>query len=361
MKAKLVPSLCVLISLAILPIASAKTVSVDCTKGQKVQDAVDKAVSPVTIEIHGICIENVNVVGKDVVLKGADPATDGIQGVNDPAVTGALTLNKVVLGSILNLSISNGPRGGVALFDSQVDIQNCRMIGNAVTGLHVSAGSFATGTNITSSQNGSRGVQVQRASQFSCEGCRFENNASYAASALSGSTCLLADSLISGPFGLQSNAGGSVAELGCSAPPTTPCSMTITKRAALAAQDGRVTLFNIGDFQGILDAMGGGNLTIGGSRQLPSGAPPPAPYLVNHVGDGGMLTVTDYVDELDADHAGQIALPTSVTRFGRFVASGVATLAGSVQCFSAGDASVDATVTKNAGITITGCEHAVFP
>jgi hypothetical protein len=177
MKAKLVPSLVFLCLMAAIP-AAAKTASVDCTKGQKVQDAVDKSSPPLSIEIHGICVENVSIVGKTFTLTGTNPATDGLQGVNtaDPNVLAALTVNDVVLGSISSLSFSNGPRGGVAIFNSQVDVQNCQANGNSGSGMHVSAGSFVTAANLIASNNATRGVHTQRAAQFSCTGCRLENN-----------------------------------------------------------------------------------------------------------------------------------------------------------------------------------------
>src|SRR5215212_4697367 len=98
-----------------------KTVSVDCTKGQTIQDAVDKNAAPLDILVHGICVEGVRIQGKDFALRGTDPLTDGIQG---PSLH-ALTIIDVDSAVIENLAFLNSPASGVAGFNSAIVMTNC--------------------------------------------------------------------------------------------------------------------------------------------------------------------------------------------------------------------------------------------
>ena len=66
---------------------------VNCANGDSLQAAIDRESGPVTIEVRGICAENVLIARKQVTLHGLDPALDGIQGVAaDPAPLGALVV-----------------------------------------------------------------------------------------------------------------------------------------------------------------------------------------------------------------------------------------------------------------------------
>src|SRR6266850_3441329 len=82
-----------------------RTVTVNCNNGQRVQPAVDANAGPVEIDITGICVENVVIRDKDVMLKGATkPSLDGIRSA--VRSTPALTIRGSGIDSLDSLSFS---------------------------------------------------------------------------------------------------------------------------------------------------------------------------------------------------------------------------------------------------------------
>ena len=72
--------------------AATKTINVDCTKGDSVQEAIDKNSGAIVVEIRGVCIENVRVENRDVTLHGLSAASDGLQSPNtSPALVCSAT------------------------------------------------------------------------------------------------------------------------------------------------------------------------------------------------------------------------------------------------------------------------------
>ncbi len=57
----------------------------------------------------------------------------------------------------------------------------------------------------------------------------------------------------------------------------------------------------------------------------------------------------------------QLFGPTNVTGFGRVLVLNSSTLAGPIQCDSAGDASLDGTVIAGPGAAVNGCDHGTLP
>jgi hypothetical protein len=335
-------------------IAAAKTVAVDCTQAQSIQAAINSEDGPLVVEVHGICNENVTVKQKDVTLRGTDPNTDGIQGVVSVPQVAALQFRYVDAGGVENLSISNGPGHGVGAVFSHVVLVNSRITGNGGSGMRLLEGSFVDATGLTVSQNQGQGANVQTSANFRCHGCDFVNNVSYAALAIRGAEVSLLDSVVTGQHGLFSSTG--YVDVDCiNEISSHPCSLQVTGRAAQAFAGGTAALLGTGDFTGQLTAADRGIVQLLGARQLATGQPGQGPA-ANLIDEFGRLTAgTD--DVLQS----QLFGTTQVSGFGRVLLRSATTLAGSIQCDSAGDAWLDPTVVAAPGASITGCEHGVLP
>src|SRR5258706_4935376 len=90
-----------------------RTVTVNCNNGQRIQPAVDANAGPVEIDITGICVENVVIRDKDVMLKRATkPSLDGIRSVRS---TPALTIRGSGIDPLDSLSFSTSAGIGVSI------------------------------------------------------------------------------------------------------------------------------------------------------------------------------------------------------------------------------------------------------
>jgi hypothetical protein len=342
-----------------VPASAAKSIVVDCAKGDKLQTAIDKNPGEVTFEVRGLCHENVKVDHRKITLHGADPATDGIRGVaSDPPVIAALEVWYSELVRVENLSISHPSADvGLGIFHSGVEALNCRMIGNPDTGVHVSASSFLFGTELTLSDNGRLGLHARRGSLAFCTGCRLENNAVWAATTNFGGLLSLHDSVVAGTRGLQA-ANGSYADLDCLSEDTAfPCSLNVTRTAGFAFADSTVAMYGAGAFAGQLVAGDRGQIYVYGAQQTATGVGPGGNPLANSFDSFATLLA-----EPSAENGLQSQLKghTQVSTFSRALLIDATTVDGTLACDSAGDAWADAGVTVSGG-PITGCEHVPAP
>jgi len=333
--------------------ATAKTVSVDCTQAQSIQAVINAEAGPLVVEIHGICQENVLVKQREITLRGADPNTDGIQGVV-PQVP-AVQFRYVDPGKIENLSISNGLGIGFSAVVSRVELLNSRIIGNGGDGISLNT-TNAIATGLTVSQNQTWGARVGTASFFLCAECEFQGNQGFAAGAVNGGFLTLHDTVVTGVNGLTSS-GNSYADLDCLTTESAhPCSLAATGRAARAFGNGTAAIYGNVDFTGQVASSDRGIIQLIGARQLATGQPGQGPS-ANSVSDLGRLSAGP--DELD--NQSQLFGTTNVSGFGRVILYEATTLAGTIQCGSAGDAWLDPTVIANPGSAVTGCEHGALP
>lgn len=317
-----------------------KTITVDCTKGEKVQDAVDKNAAPLDIVVKGLCVESVRIEEKDFTLRGADPLIDRIQGTTAAGLT-IINVNSAI---VQDLGFTNGAFAGVSIFTAGVSMTNCRVTGN-VNGILVRDDSLFQGETLTISLNAQTGILVDGARFVSCLGCRAENNGRFAGRSTRGGILTYLDSEILGTRGITADLGA-YADIDCvSAGSGNPCSMQVTVIAAQSFLGGRAAMFYAGNFTGRLQASDRGEVDLLGSQQT-------------------ALTATNNVDAfatLLVDDGSQLKGTTHVSGFGRALVRGTSTLNGSIQCGSAGDAWMDPDTTKIAGSTVTGCEHASYP
>lgn len=115
-----------------------KTVTVDCSKGKTIANALQAAAESLVIEIRGICDEDVYLNRSDVTLRGSDPNVDGIRGVKPADVPGGvLTVERANNVVIENLGILDGLRDGLLLLDvGSVQVLNSRIVGHDRFGLY---------------------------------------------------------------------------------------------------------------------------------------------------------------------------------------------------------------------------------
>jgi len=323
---------------------AAKTVTVDCAKGEKIQDAVDKNAAPLDILVKGLCVESVRIEDKDFTLRGTDPLLDAIQGTT----VAGLTIVDVNSAIVQNLGFVNGVMAGLSIFDSSVSMTNCRVTGN-VNGILVRDDTLFIGEGLTISSNLGRGIFSDGARFVGCIGCRAENNSGPAGVSSRNGVLTYLDSEVIGGTGLVVQTGG-YADIDCLTEGTGhPCSMQATQFAARAFGGGYAVLYGAGDFTGRVQAADRGGVDLLGARQIAS----TGPNLVDLFGTLSAVTFDTGESKLRGT--------THVTGFGRLLLRDATTLDGSIQCSSAGDAWLDATTIKLAGSTVTGCEHASYP
>jgi hypothetical protein len=322
---------------------------VDCTKGDSLQKAIDNSADGDTIEVRGLCNENVKIMRRKLTLHGLDPLTDGVRGVTPSGAALEIWYSELI--HMENLSFTHTGGSGLGLWFSGVEAINCRMTGNAQMGAHVSAGSFLDASELVLSDNAVHGLNVQRNSWSICLGCRLENNTNRAAVANRASFFSLWDSVITGARGLLVT-NDSYGDLDCiTGGSGLPCSLNVTMIAASAFTNGTAGLFGAGPFAGQVTAFDRGQISLYGAQQTSTG--------VNSSGNP-RANFADSFSTLVADPSFETGLEsrlkgqTFVSAFSRALLNGSTTVDGTLTCGSAGDAWKDAGVTG----TVTGCEHA---
>jgi hypothetical protein len=151
------------------------TVNVDCTNGKSINKALDqhKNAQSLTIEIEGMCTENVIVTRDRVTLRGANPATDGIQAVlNATSIDAALWVRGAHQVVVENLKLTGGFAGLLATEVSSPSLRmvNCRSEGNSAWGVVLENSLLeAEDTVLTSNGNFNAGVFI--GSRFLCNRC----------------------------------------------------------------------------------------------------------------------------------------------------------------------------------------------
>ncbi len=344
----------------VAPDASTKSIEVDCTKGDKVQDAIDKNSGDVVVEIRGVCIENVVIDDRNVTLHGLSAATDGLQSSN---MSPALLVRDSDNTRVENLSLSNNPFTAMQIQDSFVTMVNCVANNNNTSspgGSHaisVSTDSFLDATNLTMANNSRSCVVAQRGSSFFCHGCDFTNNTGFAATANSGGLLSLLRSTVTQRFGVRAIMDA-YADIDCiSEVSAHPCSMQATGRAAQAFSGGVAYLYGAGDFTGQVQSDDRAVVGLYGARQLATGQPGQGPSR-----NGAGFHAHIYANaSFDVDPPLQSRLMgTDASTFARVLVTDTTEVAGTIQCFSAADAWLDPTVIDAPGSSITGCEHGTF-
>lgn len=320
-----------------------KPVTVDCAKKDSIQQAIDQNPNGTVIEVHGLCIENVRINHKEVTLRGASPATDGIRTLTS---TPALTIVHSDSTTVENLSFNDSPATAVQIGgESQVFLNDCVVSNNNTTDAFVQA------TNLTVSGNRQPAMRAQRGAFFFCLACDFSGNLGFAAVATRGGLLSLLDSTVTGRFGIQATGYGAYADLDClSESSAHPCSMQATGRAARAFEGGTAALYGAGDFTGQVSAFDRATVWLYGARQLAAGQPGEGPAQ-NHVDYHAMLNA-GYAFETDQSSR---LLSTNAATFGRVLVTENTEVNGTIQCQSKAQAWLDPEVVLAPGSSVTGC------
>lgn len=319
------------------PVPAALTVQVDCAAGDSVAAALARPATELTIEISGLCTEDVTVRRERVTLRGTDPAADGLRGAG-PGVLPADGVLRIVGARavrIENLGVTGGARNGLAIVQSLgVTVVNCRISDNARIGLAASGASFVDMADTVLRDNLAGGLAAFDSTVIGCARCTISGGANVALATRS-SVIEIEDSTLSGATrGLVANVGAIVS----------------VNRSALSASRDALFAGELGEI-----SMTGGTL---------SGA---------IAGVGKSLVVLDGVQQaagtwnnvLELDSTAQVTGSSSLS--GRFSMMGVSnllleagsTLAGDLSCASGSNAFCEDPARVSG--TVTGCAGCVKP
>ena len=168
--------------LALPALGQPKTVTVDCDKGETIADALTKKGEPLTIEISGICVENVTVRRDDVSFVGLDPNVDGIQAAtNTEPFDAAVVVREARNISFVNLQFSGGNTAGLRIENARRNISadNCLFHNNGTWGV-IAVGAVIGLDNATVVDNATSGsgggMAVGEAGQIGCDTCTISDN-----------------------------------------------------------------------------------------------------------------------------------------------------------------------------------------
>ncbi|MFY9622186.1 MAG: hypothetical protein WAM70_09285 [Pyrinomonadaceae bacterium] len=155
------------------------TVTVDCTKGESINEALTKSPTArnLTVEITGMCTENVVVTRDHVTLHGTNPANDGIQAdFNDEISDVALWVRGAELVTVENLKLTGGFSGLLATNTGLTNLHliNCRLENNAAYGMQ-SENALVQADDTTFSTNGNINAGIFAGSRLQCTNCTLAN------------------------------------------------------------------------------------------------------------------------------------------------------------------------------------------
>jgi Right handed beta helix region len=162
--------------------APGKTVVVNCDKGESITQALRTSAEVLVVEVLGICKENVEINREAITLKGRDPQTDGVRGIDtddfrDAAV--ALRAGRAV--RIENLQLTGEAESGLRVDSGTgypATIENCWIVANKRFGLVVLGHSSLEAVNSVFRDNGVGSAVVDTASRFQCTRCSFVSQSS---------------------------------------------------------------------------------------------------------------------------------------------------------------------------------------
>jgi len=366
--------------------ASGTTAVVDCTRGDSIVKALEKADGPVVLEINGMCQESVVVDRAGVTLRGSDPAEDGIVRPTAPDADHPLRIR--ARGTVVeNLTIAGvtavEPGPEAAARSQQTSITNSVLSGGG-WGLIVTD-AYVVLRDVHVHGNTSGGIAAQSGGWVTCTGgCSVHDNPSltqgYGVLAQVNSIIQLTDSVISGGTAVRAQVSSAVdlasssvtGAIGASAAWTSVVNAfngtEVAARTALWA-DTSSTILTWGNstFTGERTAAYANNQSMIAIQE--SG------FTGRLIADEGSTIVTYLAQQSDSLSGLNWALASNdsvlrifessligevnVEYFSRLNIQGASTLAASVGCWAGADGWAD-DPSLIAG-TVEGCEHLVKP
>jgi hypothetical protein len=320
------------------PGGGGRSITVDCEKSS-LQKAIDAASDGATIEISGICDENVLIEDKRLTLIGAeDGGPHGIQG--DEPVPAVEVLRSRDF-RMENLSVSNGPDRGIVAEESKVSLVDCEVSDNGSTAISASDSSELWALRMTITGNGGSAFGVNYFSIGFCDECEITGNSRWVAYANRFSLTSIRDSVASGRLGLSSSSNSYI-DLDCRSLVTGhDCALDITGRAGHAVYDSYLSFYSAGDFNGQVKADNRSKAELVGARQVSPGF------------SGG--------DENDVLQQSRLTGDTNLEGFSRALLRDESVLDGTLNCGSGSDAWADSGVVLEIGASINGCASAPAP
>jgi Right handed beta helix region len=336
----------------------AKTTKVDCTKSGKLQATITAASAGDTIEITGICFENVLIKDKALSLIGA--ASGGPHGVTgvDSAVLEAISIQNSRGTLLAGLTIYNPHGAGVRIrYSSEVSMTDCNVsdsgnvvsptLPNGATGIWAQDGSYLSGLRLTLNNN-SRGFGANQNSRAFCDECNLNGNRR-GASSFWYSVVSVRDSVIVGNNGIEAS-DYSYIDLDCASLNTShACSITASSFAGRAISSSTVLFYAAGDFSGRLNASGHSQAGLVGARQVAT--------TNNPINGESTLTVEPYDDGENPVLQSRLMGNTNVSEFSHALIYGSGTEldgAGSLNCSVGSEAWVEPAINLGT-FTINGC------
>jgi len=155
------------------------TVAVNCTLGERITDALAEPAVALTIEISGICYEDVEILRNYVTLRGTDPLTDGIRPAPGGPEHSVITVFAAHNIDIENLSLT-GATIGIGINASYLmSVRNCLIEINSIGVLGASGtGSLTvedTVMAVTAGGEAKSGILLTHGSNLICTRCTIEN------------------------------------------------------------------------------------------------------------------------------------------------------------------------------------------
>lgn len=312
------------------------TSSVDCTdpdpsKHDHIADALEVVGDPLTIEIRGICHEDVLIERDNVTLIGSDPTVDGIQAVDTENIRGsAVYVRNARFVRLENLHLSGGVWSGVRVMasDTVVEVVSCVLEDNGVQGLGAIYSVVVIEDSIV--RDNPRGVTAFGGQLF-CTRCSIESASSFGLLAFGGADSHLTDSTVDA-------ATYGVFIIGASPATINGSEITSPSFALVATDGGNIDVLD-STFSGSVLAQRKSLLTLTDSEQTAN------PVSFNSL-------ELDSTLQMDGDST--LVGPTFLNRFATTVITDTSTLDGDLHCASGSDAYCDDPLTQVTGVSSCG-------
>jgi hypothetical protein len=306
-------------------LARPRTVRVDCARGERIHNALQREARELLVEIRGLCVEDVLVERDNVTLRGSDAAVDGIQSTDSGRA--ALTVRRSRAVRAENLTLVGA--AALSVDDGRLDVSACHINGHGSPAALVNAASFVGFEDTDLSADHGAALWVL-ASTAVCRRCHVAGLRDPYAVLIEGSVVSFDDSDVSGGVFAEHASNLSLSS----------CALAGTPDALAVGVDG-AALLNQGTLEGAFQ-VAGGHLTAFSVRQTAN----PGQNRISSAGYVELVTGFSHPPN-------SLLGTTSLERFGRLVATDGAAL-GSLSCASGADAWCDASVTKDSS-SCTSC------
>lgn len=338
-----------------------QTIAVDCAAGDLVMDALASEAVELTIEISGLCFEDVLVRRSRVTLIGTDPAIDGIRAaLDEPDSNSAIEIQGVNRITIQNLSLGEADFGigmnysfGLNLIDSVID--NTRF--GIIIGTSSGSNTIRNTQIVNTETRGFIGMLVSNGSAIRCIECTFGNFA-LGVSVRESSSINLQNSEISQTRRAIDISTGSALTTSCPSGSTGLSCLgntmegetipgNLSSRGGIRVSDSSSAYLSTGldSISGRIEVLRKSVVSLTGSSQLST--------LFTNVLNGGSTLTGDSTTSLAGNY--------ELSEFSNTSLSSGATLSGTLECSSGADAFCANPENINGGSGSGSCGQCILP